>query len=74
MNEFEVFLIGGDEDETAVVSKESIDGKCKITFFYRDKSLFALDFDYFAALCCALLHQRTIRSRQPDSILLWSQS
>ena len=51
MNEFEIYLIGGYEDEKATVITESVGGKCVITFCYRDKKLSAQDSDYFAALC-----------------------
>jgi len=51
MNEFEIYLIGGDEDEKAVATTESVGGKCKLTFSYRDKELSTQEHDYFAAFC-----------------------
>ena len=51
MKKFEIYLIGGDEDEKAVVTTESVDGKCKLTFSYRDKELSAQEHDFFAAFC-----------------------
>ncbi|GLS26417.1 hypothetical protein [Marinibactrum halimedae] len=51
MNEFEIFLIGGDEDEKAVATTESVDGECKLTFNYRNKELSAQKLDFFAAFC-----------------------
>ena len=51
MNEFEIYLIGGDEDEKAVLTTESVDRKCKLTFSYRDKVISAQEHDYFGAFC-----------------------
>lgn len=51
MNEFEIYLVGGDEDEKAIATTESVDGVCKLTFSYRDKELSSQKSDYFAAFC-----------------------
>jgi hypothetical protein len=62
MNEFKIYLIGGNEDEKAVATTESVDGKCKLTFSYRDKELSAQEHGYFAAF-------RAIREQLEDAKL-----
>jgi hypothetical protein len=49
MAEYIIHLIGGKDDETAILSAVPRDGFCHITFNYRGKSIEASATDYFEA-------------------------
>ena len=51
MSEFEISLIGSNDDEKAFAKTESVDGVCKLTFSYRGRELLAQESDYFASFC-----------------------
>src|SRR5690242_5679838 len=51
MTEHTVFLIGGDDEESAVVSTKTENRLCHLTFSYRGRRLDARADDYFEALC-----------------------
>jgi hypothetical protein len=51
MTDHTVHLIGGADDETATIAAAPVDGLCRITFRYRDKTLEADATDYFEAFC-----------------------
>ena len=49
MSDHTINLIGGEDDETATLTTESRDGRCHITFRYRDRVIEASATDYFKA-------------------------
>jgi hypothetical protein len=44
-----LLIIGGEDDETAVLTTEPRDGRCHITFRFRDRVIEASATDYFKA-------------------------
>ena len=49
--EHDIFLIGGSEDERAVIIEEEVGDTCKLTCRYRGKAIDAESSDFFEALC-----------------------
>ncbi|HEX8310775.1 MAG TPA: hypothetical protein VF614_05615 [Chthoniobacteraceae bacterium] len=49
MSDHTIHLIGGEDDETATLTTEPRDGRCHITFRYRDRIIEASATDYFEA-------------------------
>lgn len=47
----DIFLIGGDDDEQAVILQEEDGDVCKLTCVYRGKTIEARADDFFEALC-----------------------
>ena len=46
-----IFLIGGDDDETALVTLFDDGKRCRLQCYYRDKSVESTSTDFFQALC-----------------------
>lgn len=51
MLEQTIYLIGGEDDETAILVTEDRDEACHIIFRYRDRSIEASADDFFEAFC-----------------------
>ena len=51
MSEHTIYLIGGDDDETASLVEEERDGLCHIALRYRDRMIEASAGDFFEAFC-----------------------
>ena len=49
MSDHTIYLIGGEDDETATLTTQPRDGQCHITFRYRDRVIQASATDYFEA-------------------------
>lgn len=63
VSEHTVFLIGGDDDETATISTRTESGCCHLQLSYRGRIIDAQAGDYFEALCRArreLEHEKLI--------------
>ncbi|MBQ1782625.1 MAG: hypothetical protein II007_03140 [Gammaproteobacteria bacterium] len=50
MNQHQVFLIGGSDDETAIFTEEEANGLCRLLCEYRGKVISSAAQDYFEAL------------------------
>lgn len=50
MNQYQIFLIGGSDDETAIFTEEDADGLCRLLCEYRGKLISSEAQDYFEAL------------------------
>lgn len=55
MDEYKIFIIGGNDDEFGILRAEERDDDCYIEFVYRDRSLEACAADYFEAFCAIRL-------------------
>jgi hypothetical protein len=51
MDEYKVFLIGGADDEAAIISTTEQGDRCHLAFSYRGRRIEAEASDYFEALC-----------------------
>jgi len=51
MADYPIFLIGGADDESAVLSSTEDDERCHLTFAYRGRAIEAEASDFFEALC-----------------------
>jgi hypothetical protein len=51
MTEHRVFLIGGDDEETATLTETTVEGRCLLSCEYRGMVLEASASDFFKALC-----------------------
>jgi hypothetical protein len=56
MTEHRVFLIGGDDAETAKLTETTVEGQCLLSCEYRGTVLEASASDFFKALCQIRLH------------------
>jgi hypothetical protein len=63
MSERRIYLVGGDDDESATVRYVPKGDKCHITFRYRDRVIEASAYDYFEAFCL-------VRARLEDEHLI----
>lgn len=55
MDEYEINLIGGADDETGMLFMDEIGDECLLRFKYRAKMLEATASDFFEAFCCIRL-------------------
>jgi hypothetical protein len=51
MTQYQIFLVGGADDETANFMEEVANGLCRLVCEYRGKTIFFDARDYFEALC-----------------------
>ncbi len=48
---YQIHLIGGEDDERALITIAPVGGLCRVVFSYRGKMLEAVASDYFEAFC-----------------------